>query len=279
MPAAVGESELTVAGVRSPLLEAGPEGASEAVVFLHGNPGSSEDWRELAGRVGEFVRAVAFDLPGFGGCDRPGGFDCSVESYGEWIGRALGELGVERAHLVVHDFGGPFGFAWAERDPDALASLVAFNTGMLTGRRWHFWARTWRRPVIGELTMLWIPRGRFEKALSAGAAKPLPDDFLERMYRDYDRTTRTTVLKLYRAADVPHPAGRRWIEAFSGREIPALFVWGDRDPFVLENAVEHLRSAFPAAEVAHLPDSAHFPFADDPEGTAAAVIPFLRERL
>jgi cytochrome c-type biogenesis protein CcmE len=43
--AAVRESVVTVAGVRSPVIEAGPEGAAEAVVYVHGNPGSRLDFR------------------------------------------------------------------------------------------------------------------------------------------------------------------------------------------------------------------------------------------
>ncbi|MEA2390415.1 MAG: hypothetical protein QOK31_524, partial [Solirubrobacteraceae bacterium] len=71
MAAEVRESQLTAGGVRAPVLEAGPAEAEEAVVFVHGNPGSNEDWRDLVGRVGEFARAVAPDMPGFGRADKP----------------------------------------------------------------------------------------------------------------------------------------------------------------------------------------------------------------
>ncbi len=51
--------ELIVAGVRSPYIQAGPPDADEAVVFVHGNPGSSQDWAALVDKVGAFGRAVA----------------------------------------------------------------------------------------------------------------------------------------------------------------------------------------------------------------------------
>ena len=38
----------------------------EAVVFLHGNPGSSADWEPLLAATGRRWRAVAWDAPGFG---------------------------------------------------------------------------------------------------------------------------------------------------------------------------------------------------------------------
>jgi pimeloyl-ACP methyl ester carboxylesterase len=51
---------LTVDGIHAPLLEARPAGArnDEAVVFVHGNPGSSQDWLPLLERAGRLARAV-----------------------------------------------------------------------------------------------------------------------------------------------------------------------------------------------------------------------------
>jgi pimeloyl-ACP methyl ester carboxylesterase len=60
------ETSVRVDGISSPLLEAGPREAVEAVVFVHGNPGSIADWTRLVANVGEFARAVAMDMPGFG---------------------------------------------------------------------------------------------------------------------------------------------------------------------------------------------------------------------
>ena len=52
--AKMSETSVTIHGVRSPLLEFGPPNASEAVVFVHGNPGSNRDWESLARGVGQF---------------------------------------------------------------------------------------------------------------------------------------------------------------------------------------------------------------------------------
>jgi pimeloyl-ACP methyl ester carboxylesterase len=57
------QTDITIAGIRSPLIEGGKASAEEAVVFVHGNPGSSRDWEELAAQVSPFARAVALDMP------------------------------------------------------------------------------------------------------------------------------------------------------------------------------------------------------------------------
>jgi pimeloyl-ACP methyl ester carboxylesterase len=68
MCATISRTILTVDGIRAPLLEARPAGApsDEAVVFVHGNLGSSQDWVPLLERAGHVARAVAWDHPGFG---------------------------------------------------------------------------------------------------------------------------------------------------------------------------------------------------------------------
>ena len=38
------------------------------------------------------------------------------------------------------------------------------------------------------------------------------------------------------------------------------------------------RGAFPSADLVYLERSGHWPFVDDPEGVAAAVVPFLEEQ-
>src|SRR5207248_1694022 len=105
---ALRERTLQVGEVRTPAIEAGPGEATEAVVFVHGNPGSSTDWTGLVQSAGELGRAVAFDMPGFGKAPAPGRFGYDVAAYAQFVGEALAALGIERVHLVVHDFGGPF---------------------------------------------------------------------------------------------------------------------------------------------------------------------------
>lgn len=100
------ETSVRVDGIRSPLLESGLPEATEAVVFVHGNPGSTADWTRLVADVGEFGCAVAMDMPGFGAADKPEHFDYSVPGYARHLGRLLAECNVRRAHLVMHDFGG-----------------------------------------------------------------------------------------------------------------------------------------------------------------------------
>jgi pimeloyl-ACP methyl ester carboxylesterase len=274
-PAAVRERPLSVDGMRSRVLETGPETATEAVVFVHGNPNSADEWRGLMRQTGAFARSIAVDMPGFGRADRPGNeFKVPVEGPAGFLGGALDQLGVNRAHLVLHDFGGPWGLAWAAGHPDAFASVVLINTGVLIGFEMHRVGKLWARPVVGELVMALTSRRSFNKAMREANPK-LPQGEIDRMYDDYDRGTRKLILRLYRNRtndDLLEAAAAH----FATLDRPALVVWGASDPFVPVRHAEQQRRAFPRAEVVVLEDSSHWPFLDDPEGVAAAVLPFLR---
>ncbi|CAN5194767.1 alpha/beta hydrolase [soil metagenome] len=249
-------------------------------MFLHGNPGSSRDWEDLLARVGRFARGIAVDMPGFGRADKPGTFDYTVAGYARHLDGALRELGVARAHLVLHDFGGVWGLAWAAYHPQRFASVTLINVGVMPGYRWHYMARIWRTPLLGELAMATTTRAAFALSLKHGNPRGLPMSFIDRMYDDFDRGTRRAVLRLYRATSDPGGSTARELAvALRPLDRPALVLWGRQDPYVPVKYAERQREVFPGARVVILETSGHWPFADDPEGVAGAVIPFLQEQL
>jgi pimeloyl-ACP methyl ester carboxylesterase len=272
----VQRGSLLAGGTRTRLLQAGPPEASEAVVFVHGNPGSADDWEGLVGvAAGTGRRALSLDLPDFGETVAPAVFDHSVLGYATFLGEALEELGVTRVHLVVHDFGGPIGLVWASMNLDALASITLIDTGILPGYRWHKLARIWRTPVLGELFQAIATRGAFRRLLNRNEPRGLPRDFVEAMYDHYDRRTRMAVLALYRDTDDPGSAAPELTKLLAPREIPALVVWGEHDAYLPSAYAQRQREAFPSADVHVLPVSGHWPFADARETVERLLSEFL----
>ncbi|MHB8491309.1 MAG: alpha/beta fold hydrolase [Solirubrobacteraceae bacterium] len=270
---------LRVAGTTSTLLEAGPQHAREAVVFVHGNPGSATDWTALVAATGPLGRAVAFDMPGFGSTRRPHGFRAHVGSYAQFIEQARNELGIDRVHLVLHDFGGPFGLVWGLGHGGDWASVVLINVGVMPGFRWHKMARRWRTPVLGELLQAWIPRAGWRRLIQGSGPKELPREFVDKMYDEYDRETRRTVLELYRATPDPGDSAGEIGRALAALSIPALVIWGGADPFLDAKYAERQREFFAVDRVELLRDSGHWPFQDDPERVERALLAFLAGRL
>lgn len=277
--AAMYSGVVEVAGVRSPYIACGDRHINDAVVFVHGNPGSSEDWRSLVARVGTFGRAVAIDMPGFGRAGKPKDFDYTVAGYARHLDGALNELRVLRAHLVLHDFGGAWGLAWAAAHPDRLASVTLINIGLMPGYRWHYLARIWRTPIVGEIFQATATRFAFHLLLKHGNPRGLPKPFVDRMYDDYDGGTRRAVLRLYRATSDPGALVDLMGPTFRQLDVPALVIWGAADPYVPVVYAERQREFFRRARVVILERSGHWPFADDPEAVDAELVPFLREQI
>ena len=261
------------------VFEAGPHQASEAVAFFHGNPGSAGDWVDLVEDVGGLARAIAFDLPGFGQSPSPPGFGHTLEEYADWVGQALDAAGISRVHLVLHDFGGPIALVWAAGNPERVASVTLFNTGILTGYDWHTMARVWQTPVLGELSMMLSSRQVFRRAVSSAEPRGLPGEFLDEMFDNYDRETRSAVLDLYRSAknlgDRAGEVARRLADA----DLPALVVWGAKDHYLNASLASRQREAFPSAEVHLVPDSGHWPFIDSPDVCRALLVAFLEDHV
>ena len=266
---------LAVGPVSTRLVEAGPEDAAEAVVFVHGNPGSADDWERLASALGENgTRAVAFDLPDFGETEAAPGFEHTSEGYAEFVGEALAALGIERVHLVLHDFGGPIGLAWAAGDPDRLAGVTLIDTGILPGYKWHRLARIWRTPGLGELFQATATRSAFRFLVNRDEPRGLPRPFLDSMYDHYDRRTKRAVLKLYRATDDPGAASAEFAALMAPRDLPALVIWGEGDVYLPASYAARQREAFPSADVHVLPASGHWPYADAPETVERLLVEF-----
>jgi pimeloyl-ACP methyl ester carboxylesterase len=270
---AIEESEITIDGVRAFVRLVPGEGTP--IVYCHGNPTHGEDWIPFLERGGP---AVAIDMPGWGRSDRPdpARFDYSMEGLSAFVERCLGELGVERRRLVVHDWGSLM-LIPAQRRPELLEKLVVLNGVPLTpGFRWHWVAQIWRRRPLGELANATATRRGTALTLrqARGDRSPMPDEFVEMVWRHWDRGTSRAILRLYRDADPDRLAAAG--KDLGRIECPSLVIWGDRDPYLPTRFGEAFASAIGDAELDVRPGAGHWPWIDDP-GVVDRVVEFLAQ--
>jgi haloalkane dehalogenase len=78
---------------------------------------------------------VCVDYAGFGRSDKPTDRRWyTYERHVELVSRALAELDLSDATVVVQDWGGAIGLRWAVENADRVARLAILNTGLFTGR-------------------------------------------------------------------------------------------------------------------------------------------------
>ena len=106
------------------------DGQGEPIVFVHGTPTWSFEYRHLIRELRGSRRCIAFDHLGFGLSERPSAFGYRPEDHARVFEEFVAALGLERFTLVVHDFGGPFALPFAEAHPERITRLVILNSFM-----------------------------------------------------------------------------------------------------------------------------------------------------
>jgi haloalkane dehalogenase len=117
-------------------------GEGDPIVFLHGNPTSSQLWRNVIPHVADLGRCIAPDLIGMGDSDKlpdSGPDRYTFVEHRRYLDALLEQLGVrERATFVIHDWGSALGFDWCRRHPDAVLG-IAYMEAIVRPLTWAAW--------------------------------------------------------------------------------------------------------------------------------------------
>ena len=100
----------------------------DAIVFLHGFPELARFWTPVMSILSDQFSCIAPDQRGYGGSQRPlDPNDYRVEALIQDIIGLLDQLGLQRCHLVGHDWGGVLAWWIAARHPQRVNRLAVFN--------------------------------------------------------------------------------------------------------------------------------------------------------
>jgi haloalkane dehalogenase len=253
-------------------LEGVPEGAETGppVLLLHGFPESSRMWVPLMEALADGGRrAIAPDLYGLGDSsdDSPATFEHNLAVLGELIDA----LELERVVLVVHDWGGFVGLAWACEHPDSVEALVISDTGFFADGKWHGMAEAIRSEQ-GEQVVKAIDRDGFA-ALLRSTGDAFDDGDIAAYWKPFEdgRGQRAT-LDFYRSMDFSK------LEPYQGKlaEIgaPTLILWGEDDRFAPVAGAHRFEREIPGARLVAL-KADHFLFDEQPERCSEEVLSFL----
>lgn len=259
------------------------EGAGEAVVCVHGVPTSSFLYRKVVAELArEGLRGVAFDLPGLGLAERPRRCDYTWSGLGGFCTAAVGALGLERFHLVVHDIGGPVGLEVAAAVPERVLSLTLLNTMVEVDR----FSRPWfMEPYavrgLGELVNASMRRGAFRELFyrvgieDRVAVSPEEVDAHFHLLKSTDGGR--AFLRIMRGFERTPEKARLYRSALRATRYPVQIVWGADDPaLTLDRHAEEARRAAGLDEAHTLP-ARHF-LQEDQAGAIARRVAELAAR-
>jgi pimeloyl-ACP methyl ester carboxylesterase len=278
----------TVQGRRLFYREAGPPSAP-IVLLLHGFPASSFMFRDLIPRLADAYHVIAPDHLGFGFSDTPPAdeFGYTFDALADLTAGLLGQLGVTRYAMYVHDYGAPVGWRLALTDPSAVTAVITQNgNGYEAGFTEAFW-----KPVR-EYWQDQNPQSEagVRQALTLDAIKRqypqgVPDQSLvspDTWEHDFAMVSRpgNDLVQLALFADYAsnpplYPKLHAWLRD-SG--VPVLATWGRNDEiFRPEGALAFAQDA-PGAEICLL-DGGHFLLESHLDAAAGHIRGFLGRTL
>ena len=278
----------TVGGLQLFYEEAGPADAPP-VVLLHGFPASSFMFRDLIPLLADRCHVIAPDHLGFGLSDAPPTeeFEYTFDALAGLTAGLLGQFGVGRYAIYVHDYGAPVGWRLALSNPDSISAIISQNgNGYEAGLAQAFW-----KPV----REYWQNRNpqteaAIRQALTLEAIKwqylqGVPDQSVvspDTWYHDYTLVSRpgNDLVQLQLFADYASnlPLYPRLHAYLRDSNIPLLAVWGANDEIFAPAGALAFADDAPAAEI-HLLDGGHFLLESDLDTATGYIRGFLGRTL
>ena len=261
------------------------EGRGDPVLMVHGNPSWSFFYRDLIGALKSSHRTIAPDHIGCGRSDKPNDdhYDYTLSTRVADLGTLVDSLDLREITLVVHDWGGMIGMAWAAQHADRIAKLVVMNTAAFplpADEKLPASLALARTPGIGALLV------RGANAFSRGAVRycvtrrPMSKAVAAGYLEPYDNWAHRIAVHRFeqdfplREDDRAYPAGRETADALVQLvDKPMLICWGLKDFVFGRPFLDEWVRRFPNAEVQRFEDCGHYILEDAGE----RIIPLVRE--
>ena len=264
------------------------EGNGEALLFLHGNPTWSFYYRRLISQFSTTYRTIAPDHMGCGLSDKPSPdrYDYTLERRVSDIESLIASLTITgKITLVLHDWGGMIGMAYALRHPEKISRLIITNTAAFlppNGKPLPFRLRLVRnikflsKPALLGLNLF------ARAALYMAPHKPLSKEIKRGLIAPYDSWANRIAILMF-VYDIP--LGPKDTSFYSVqkvdkhliqlRHIPMLICWGKHD-FVFDlDYFNEWQRRFPNAEAHLFQHAGHYLLEDEPDRVAGVISGFL----
>lgn len=275
--------------VRSQADPAGTSAAERPVaVLVHGWPQFAACWEDTAAvLLAAGIDVIAYDQRGYSPGARPG----EVAAYD--VARLVEDLdglraawGLDRFHLVGHDWGGIVGWSYAALHPESLATLTSVSTAHPIAHatriaedpdqyeRMHYMRRIREDPAGVEERMLARGGAKLAALYDGAVAEHRVRSYIERFSQPAapgGTGTLEASLMYYRAfGGEPRPAT-------TPVTVPTLYVWGSEDLAFTRGAAE-LTGEYVDGDYrfVELTGASHWLPEQEPDAVAGAVIDWVR---
>ena len=159
--------------LRMHYLQAGTSRGNEPLIFIHGFPETSFEWRHQLAAFADRYACFAPDTRGYGQTDKPG-IRCTRQLLAQDIINFMDALGIERAAVVAHDWGGIIGFKLAIDWPERITRLALLDTLCTTWIPLGVHGYWFKAAPYPEELFATHHKGFIETIFAGGTNPPLP---------------------------------------------------------------------------------------------------------
>ena len=252
-------------------------GDGPPVVFCHGTPWSSALWRPFADALSSGFRVHLWDMPGYGQSSMKAEHRVSLDVQGELLSDLIGHWGLDRPHLIAHDYGGAVALRAHLLHGALYSSLALVDVVALAP-----WGSEFFRLVRDNADVF--------AALPAAVHEGVVRTYIEgASHRGLDeRQTRMLVepwlgslgqAAFYRQiaqADQTHTDEVQPL--YGSLALPVLVAWGVEDTWIPVDRAHALAEAIPGARLQLVRDAGHLIQVDAPERLATVLHGWLIEQ-
>jgi pimeloyl-ACP methyl ester carboxylesterase len=257
----------------------GRGGRGPLLLFLHGFPSSSYDWRLLLELETEHA-VLAPDFLGFGLSEKPRDHDYTLHWQADLSEELVRRHGDRRpVFLVAHDMGTSVANELMARDLDGslemeIAGGLLLNGSMVQGAASPTLGQRVLRgrlgPLVSRLSSERFFRQQFGSVFSRG--HPLTDEeAMDQWALICAGGGRTLNHKTIRYMEERFRHAERWHGAIRDFSKPVSIAWGMLDPVATERVLDAVLALRPSAPLTRFEDLGHYPQIEDPERLAAAI--------
>ena len=263
------------------------EGQGDTVVMLHGNPTWSFFYRNLVLGLRGTHRVIVPDHIGCGLSDKPDdkSYPYTLQRRVDDLAALIDQLEVRgRITLLMHDWGGMIGMAYATRFPERIQRLVLLNTAAFhlpKTKRLPLSLWLCRRTPLGESIIR--DTGLFISVLARWAVcRPMEQSVREAYLWPYRLPEERSGLLNF-VLDIPLRPGEPSYDLVSevqGKlpqfdKTPTLILWGDKDFVFDHHFLREWQRLLPSAEVHNFPNASHYVLED----AGSEILPLIRNFL
>ncbi len=271
---------VTIHGHRRAFVRAG---SGPAVLLLHGLGCDHTTWESVIETLARRYTVIAPDLLGHGQSDKPRA-DYTLGGFANGMRDLLTVLGIDKATVIGHSFGGGVAMQFAYQFPERTERLMLVASGGL-GPDVSPAIRAISTPGFRQvMSVLTLPGIRHAgkaglRALSATGLSLTRDlDEVAEIYDTFrDPQARHAVRHVVRAVvDWQGQIVTMADRAYLTEAMPMWVVWGRNDRVIPVRHANAAAQLAPNARVEVIPDSGHFPHKDHPQRFARIVNDFIR---